>query len=72
MPCPTDLFGRPPLSSISTAVDVIRTGNRYSFVVPELEVPPQWVAYAPLSGAHNTSPELVAHNVRATAVVARG
>ncbi len=65
-------YGLPPLGSLTTAIDVVRHGDRYSFVIPNLNVPPQWVAYAPLSGARYVPPAMVAHNVSGTADVVGG
>jgi hypothetical protein len=69
---PYGFFGLPPLSSITTATDVARHGDRYTFVIPDLDVPPQWIAYAPLSGARYVPPVSVARNVDAIADVVGG
>lgn len=69
---PYGFFGLPPLGSLTTAVDVVRHGNNYTFVIPNLDVPPQVIAYAPLSGATYVPPVMVAHNVSGIAEVVGG
>jgi hypothetical protein len=69
---PYGFFGLPPLGSLTTAVDVVRHGDVYTFVIPNLDVPPQTIVYAPLSGAHYVPPVMVAHNVSGTAEVVGG
>jgi hypothetical protein len=69
---PYGFFGLPPLSGITTATDVTRSGDRYRFVIPNLAVAAQWIAYAPLSGARYVPPLTVAHNVGAIADVVDG
>jgi hypothetical protein len=69
---PYGFIGLPPLGGLATAVDVVRHGDVYSFVIPNLDVPPQTIVYAPLSGAHYVPPVMVAHNVPGTADVVDG
>ena len=69
---PYGFFGLPPLGGLTTAVDVVRHGDVYSFVIPNLDVPPQVIVYAPLSGAHYVPPVMVAHNVSGLADVVGG
>lgn len=69
---PYGFFGLPPIASLTTAVNVVRQGNSYTFVIPNLDVPPQVIAYAPLSGATYVPPVMVAHNVSGIAEVVGG
>ena len=69
---PYGFFGLPPLGSLATAVDVVRRGEVYSFVIPNLDVPPETIVYAPLSGARYVPPMMVAHNVPGVADVVDG
>ncbi len=69
---PYGFFGLPPLGGLTTAVDVVRRGDVYSFVIPDLDVPPQVIVYAPLSGAQYVPPVMVAHNVSGVADVVGG
>jgi hypothetical protein len=62
----------PPLGLLYSATHVIRTGDVYEFVVPHLYLASGWVAYAPLSQRILPLPLIVAHDVRAEAVIRGG
>ncbi len=69
---PYGYFGLPPIAAIATATAVVQHGDTYRFVIPDLAIPPQFIAYAPLSGAQNVPPESFAHDVPAIADVVDG
>jgi hypothetical protein len=59
----------PPLGLLYSATHVTRTGDVYDFVVPHLYLASGWVAYAPLSQRILPLSLIVAHDVRAEAVI---
>jgi hypothetical protein len=63
----------PPLGLLFTATDIERTGDKYSFVVPLLNIGVSgWIAYAPLSHAAVPLMLTQALNTRADVVVENG
>jgi hypothetical protein len=63
----------PPLGLLSSATNVTRHGNVYSFEIPRLKIGVGgWVAYAPLSHAAVALPLAVAFNTSGRVVIKDG
>jgi hypothetical protein len=68
-------FGVPPLGLVTRATNVVQDGDVYTFTVPMMDLPFGWVAYAPLSGKHESLAEETfnsAHDTTMTAVIRNG
>lgn len=66
------IFFLPPLGDVSTAIDISRRGNVFSFVIPSVHISQGWVAYAPESGHAQGIAETAALRVPETVMIKNG